>query len=274
MIKEMGRLNSDNYKLMDAHVEKIFKNLDKGNNGIAERQIFELANTANYFVREELGKRLATYEGKGKLDRICGDMLEHNLYGIRATALFYFYFRHQSDAEVIAQTLEKTCESVPWESETICNEMWKKAPEVMQKYMPSWSESDNPKKREMSLHGMENIASQSPQYVLAFIGRMLDDEDEEVQKKISHILVQVGRMRPLQTYASIRRWLLEGDEQRARTIWATLKKLTSIFFQKNMRDKAQEFVSVSRRVAQGWKSESDPAVVQLGHKLGKLIKDL
>ncbi len=274
MIKAMGRLNSDDYKLMDSHVEKIFKNLDKGNNGIAERQIFELGNTANYFVREELGKRLATYEGKGKLDRICGDMLEHNLYGIRATALFYFYFRHQSEPEVIIQTLDKTCESVPWESETICFEMWKKAPELMQKYMPRWSESDNPKKREMSLHGMESIASRSPQYVLTFIGRMLDDEDEEVQKKISHMLVQVGRLRPLQTYASIRLWLLEGDDRRARTIWTTLKKLTSIFSQKNMRDKSQEFVHNSQKVVQGWKADSDAAVVQMGHKLGKLIKDL
>lgn len=141
-------------------------------------------------------------------------------------------------------------------------------------YMPRWSTSENPKKREMSLHGMENIASRSPQYVLTFISRLLDDEDEEVQKKISHILVQVGRQRPLQTYASIRRWLLEGDETRARTIWATLKKLTSIFSQKNMRDKAQEFVSISQRVVKGWKSDSDPAVVQLGHKLGKLIKDI
>jgi len=274
MIKKMGRLNLDDYKIMDAHVDKIFKNLDKGNNGIAERQIFDMANTQNYFVREELGKRLAVYEGKGKLERICGDMMEHNLYGIRATALFYFYYRHQSEPAIIAQTLDKTCETVPWESETICFEMWKKAPEVMQEYIPRWSTSENPKKREMSLHGMENIASRSPQYVLTFISRLLDDEDEEVQKKISHILVQVGRQRPLQTYASIRRWLLEGDETRARTIWATLKKLTSIFSQKNMRDKAQEFVSISQRVVKGWKSDSDPAVVQLGHKLGKLIKDI
>jgi hypothetical protein len=41
-----------------------------------------------------------------------------------------------------------------------------------------------------------------------------------------------------------------------------------------MRDKAQEFVSISQRVVKGWKSDSDPAVVQLGHKLGKLIKDI
>ncbi|MCB5223782.1 MAG: hypothetical protein GX135_00975 [Candidatus Cloacimonetes bacterium] len=274
MIKAMGRLNLDDYKLMDAHVEKIFKNLDKGNNGIAERLIHEMANTPNYFVREELGKRLASYEGKGKLERICGDMLTHNLYGIRATALFYFYHRHQEDPEVIAETLDRTCESVPWESETICFEMWKKAPQVMKKYMPAWSESPNPKKREMSLHGMENIAARSPQYALAFVARLLDDPDEEVQKKISHILVQLGRVRPQQTYANMRRWFLEGDENRAKTLWATLKKLTSLFSQKNMRDKAKEFTSISNRVAQSWKSDPDPAVAQLGHKLSKLLKDL
>jgi hydrogenase maturation factor len=274
MIKAMGRLNLDDYKIMDAHVDKIFKNLDKGNTGIADKLIFELGNTANYFVREELGKRLATYTGKGKLDKICNEMLDNNLYGIRATALFYFYYKHQDNPEIIAKTLDKTFESVPWESETICFEMWKKAPEVMKDQMPHWADSDNPKKRAMSLHGMENIAGRNPQYVLTFVGRLIDDTDEEVQKKISHILTQVGRQRPLQTYASIRRWLLEGDENRAKTIWQTLKKLTSMFAQKNMRDKAQEFVSVSQRAAQEWRSDSNPALAQMGNRLAKMLKDI
>lgn len=33
------------------------------------------------------------------------------------------------------------------------------------------------------MHGMEYIAAKNPQYVLTFVGRLLDDEDEEVQKK-------------------------------------------------------------------------------------------
>ena len=58
MIKEVGRLNIDDYKVLDAQVEKIFRNLDKKNPDLAVKQIMELGNTANYFVREELGKRL------------------------------------------------------------------------------------------------------------------------------------------------------------------------------------------------------------------------
>ncbi|MBW6514304.1 MAG: DNA alkylation repair protein [Candidatus Syntrophosphaera sp.] len=273
MIKAMGRLNLDDFKLMEAHVEKVFKNLDKGNTDMARKQIFELANTANYFVREELGKRLAVYKGKGKLEKICSEMLDDFLYGIRATALFYFYNRYQDNPEVIVKTLDKTFESVPWESETICFELWKKSPEVMKDYMPLWAVSDNEKKRAMSLHGMESIAGRNPQYVLTFLGKLLDDESEEVQKKIAHILTQVGRQRPLQTYANIKRWLLEGDENRARTIWQTLRKLASIFTQKNMRDKTQEFISVTQRTAQEWKSDSNPSVVQMGNRLGKLLKD-
>jgi 3-methyladenine DNA glycosylase AlkC len=273
MIKEMGRLNLDDYKIMDAHVDKIFKNLDKGKDDLAAKQIFELGNTANYFVREELGKRLALYEGKGNLDSICSEMLDDFLYGIRATALFYFYHKHQDNPEIIVKTLEKTFESVPWESETICFDMWKKHPEVMKESMPHWAESDNEKKRAMSIHGMENIASQNPQYVLSFIGKLLDDESEEVQKKISHILTQVGRQRPIQTYANIRRWLIDGDENRARIILQTLKKLASIFSQRNMRNKAQEFIKVSQRTAQEWRSDSNPELAQMGNRLVKLFKN-
>jgi hypothetical protein len=272
MIKELGRLNLDDFKLMDAHVDKIFKNLDKDKNELATKQILEMGNTSNYFVREELGRRLAQYTGTGDLDSICAEMLEHRLYGIRATALFYFYYKHFNHPEIMIRTLEKTSDSVPWETETICFEMWKKAPEVMKEYMPFWAQSESEKKRAMSLHGMESIAGKNPQYILTFISRMLDDESEEVQKKISHILTQVGKMRPVQTYACLRRWLLEGDENRSRTIWQTLRKLISIYSQKSMKDKNSEFVSVSKRIAQEWKQDSDPSVVQMGNRLGQMLK--
>jgi hypothetical protein len=123
------------------------------------------------------------------------------------------------------------------------------------------------------MHGMEYIAAKNPQYVLTFVGRLLDDEDEEVQKKVSHILIQVGRQRPLQTFASIRRWLLDGDEKRANFLWQILRRLSSIFSQKNMRDKSQDFFSIALRTAQEWKTDSNPAVVQMGNKLAKMIKN-
>lgn len=271
MIKSMGRLNIDDYKIMDAHVEKIFKNLDKGKTDLAKKQILELANTANYFVREDLGKRLAVYNGTGELDKIIGEMLEDRFYGVRASALFYIYYKRQSTPEVIIKTLEKTFETVPWESETICFEMWKKAPEVMKEYMPLWAESDSEKKRAMSMHGMENISSRHPQYILTFVSRLLDDESDEVQKKISHILTQVARQRPLQCYTNIRRWLLEADEKKVRTIWQTMKKLANIYSQRSRKDKSNDFINVTQKTIADWKSDSNPKVQQMGQRLGQIM---
>ncbi len=271
MIKEVGRLNIDDYKLMDSQVEKIFRNLDKGKEALAIKQITDMGNTANYFVREELGKRLAVYTGKGNLDQICGDLLSDFLYGLRATGLFYFYYKYQDSPEHIIRTLEKTVETVPWESETICFELWKRFPEAMREHMPIWAESENEKKRAMSMHGMENIAGKNPQFVLTFLSRLLDDDSEEVQKKISHILTQVGRVRPIQTYTNVRRWLLDADDTRFNTIWQTLKKLANIFTQKSKREKGNDFMSITKRVVGEWRADSNPRVQSMGTKLSSVI---
>jgi len=267
----MGRLNIDDFKFLDAAVEKIFRNVEKGKSALAEKQITEIGNTANYFVREELGKRLAQYSGNGEMDEICGGLLEHFIYGVRATGLFYFYHKHQNRPEVIVKTIEKTFESVPWESETICFEMWKRFPETMKDHMPRWAESPNEKKRAISMHGMENIASRHPQYILTFVSNLLDDESEEVQKKISHILTQVGRQRPLQCYNNVRRWLIDGDDKRIRTIWQTMKKLANIFTQKSKRDKSADFMNITQRTVQEWRNDPNHNVSSMGNKLAGII---
>ncbi|HOH97650.1 MAG TPA: DNA alkylation repair protein [Candidatus Cloacimonadota bacterium] len=271
MIKEVGRLNIDELKHLDAQVEKIFRNMDKDKVALATKQITELGNTANYFVREELGKRLATYTGKGNLDKLCGDLLEDFIYGVRATGLFYFYYKYQNSPEHIIKTLEKTIESVPWETETICHDLWRKFPDAMREYMPLWAESDNEKKRSISMHGMENIAAKNPQYILTFVGKLLDDESEEVQKKISHVLIQVGRIRPIQCYTNVRRWLLDADERRVNTIWQTMKKLANIFTQKSHREKSHEFMNITQKVVLEWKSDPNPNVANMGAKLASII---
>lgn len=271
MIKEVGRLNIDDFKHLDAQVEKIFRNMDKGKDNLAKKQISELGNTANYFVREELGKRLAVYQGEGNLDAVCGDLLGDFIYGVRATGLFYFYYRYQDSPDHIIATLEKTYENVPWESETICFEMWKRFPEAMRENMPIWAESDNEKKRSIALHGMENIASKNPQFVLTFISQLLDDESEEVQKKISHILTQVGRVRPIQTYTNVRRWLMDADDKRFHTIWQTMKKLANIFTQKSKREKGNDFMTITQKVVAEWKKDPNPNVANMGNKLGSII---
>ena len=273
MIKEIGRLNLDDYKLMDAQVEKIFRNLDKDKIDLARKQITEMANTPNYFVREEFGKRLAVYDGPGAMEDVCGELLEDHIYGIRATALFYFYYSRQNDPAVIVKTLEKTVESVPWESETILFDLWKRFPDMMKQTMPVWAQSPSEKKRAMSMHGMENIAVRSPQYVLTFIAGLIDDESEEVQKKISHVLTQVGRFRPLHTYVNIRRWLKDGDENRARVLWNTMKKLASLITQQNRREQSPEFISVTQKTIAEWRSDSAPLVSQMGNRLAQIIRD-
>ncbi|NLK49975.1 MAG: DNA alkylation repair protein [Candidatus Cloacimonetes bacterium] len=267
MIKDIGRLNLDDYKLIDAQVEKIFLNLSKDKIDLARKQITEMANTPNYFVREEMGKRLAAYEGPGAMESVCAELLEDHIYGIRATALFYFYYSRQDDIPVIIKILEKTFESVPWESETILFDLWKRDPETMKNMMPEWATSDNEKKRAMSMHGMENIAQRNPQYVLTFIARILDDESEEVQKKISHVLTQVGRYRPLHTYVNIRRWLQDGDEDRARTLWNTMKKLANLITDRNQKDQSPEFVSTTRETIAQWRKDKSPLVAQMGNRL-------
>lgn len=271
MIKEVGRLNIDDYKKLDAQVEKIFRNLDKDKEELAIKQISELGNTANYFVREELGKRLAVYSGKANLDQICGDLLKDFIYGIRATGLFYFYYKYFDSPDHIIATLDKTYASVPWESETICFDMWKRFPEEMRDNMPLWADSSDEKKRAMSMHGMENIAAKNPQYVLTFLSKLLDDESEEVQKKISHILTQVGRVRPVQTYTNVRRWLLDADETRFNTIWQTLKRLANIFTQKSRRENGNDFLAITQKTINEWRKDPNPNVREMGTKLGSVI---
>lgn len=271
MLRQVGRLTGDDLKLMDAHVEKIFKALDKGSSELAEKKILEMANTPNYFTREELGRRLATYDGTGNLDEICSNMLEHRLYGIRATALFYYYYKRQDDPAVIIKIIEKTIETVPWESETICFEMWKRQSEIMKDQMPLWAKSDNEKKRAMSMHGMENIAARDPQYIMNFISGLLDDESEEVQKKITHVLTQVGRMRPVQCYAAIKGWLADADEKRTRTVWMTMKKLANILMQRSKRDKTHDFINITQKTVKEWKNDPNQNISQMGNKLAQIM---
>jgi 3-methyladenine DNA glycosylase AlkC len=271
MLKQVGRLNGDDLKVMDAQVDKIFKALDKENPGLAEKKILEMANTPNYFTREELGKRLAEYEGEGDLDTICSEMLKHRLYGIRATALFYYYYKSQDKPEVIVKIIEETIETVPWESETIALEMWKRQSDIMKKIMPIWAKSDNEKKRAMSMHGMENIAGRDPQFIMNFISGLLDDESEEVQKKITHVLTQVGRMRPQQCYAAIRNWLLDADEKRTRTVWMTMKKLANILMQRSKREKTHDFINITQKTVKEWKNDPNQNVAQMGAKLAQIM---
>jgi hypothetical protein len=100
----------------------------------------------------------------------------------------------------------------------------------------------------------------------------LDDESDEVQKKITHILTQVGRMRPVQCYAAIKKWLIDADEKRIRTIWMTMKKLANILMQRSKRDKTMDFINVTQKTVKEWKNDPNSNVSQMGSKLAQIIQ--
>ena len=272
MIKSIGRLNLDDYKLIDSQVEKIFVCLSKDKIEEATGLITEMANTQNYFVREELGKRLANYEGPGAMKEVCAKLLDDHIYGIRATALFYFYYSNIDNPEVLLHILSKTVETVRWESEHIIEELWKSHPELMRREMPQWALSPSPKKRAMSMHGMNKIALDSPQFVLMHLEKLVDDEDPEVQEKFVKILIQVGRHRPQHAYTNIYRWLKSGGEDRARLLWDALKVLVSIVARREREEQSNDFWAVTKKAVSDWRKDPSPLVSQMGNRLQQLLQ--
>ncbi|MBI9030624.1 DNA alkylation repair protein [bacterium] len=272
MFRQVGRLTPEDMKELRLKVVEIFEQVEKKKATSATRRINLIANTANYFVREELGKLLAECEDPEFMDEICHKMLKHKIYGIRATALFYFYYKDTTNAEEVIIVLDKYYNKVPWEAETIALNMWKKHPKTMKKYMHEWQKDKDEVKRSLSLHGMENIASSDPKFIMSFIGNMIDDESLEVQKKITHILTQVGRSKPNKCYPVVKEWLETADEQRIKTIWVSMKKLANIITQQSNRDKSAEFVKVTTRTVKEWKKDQNQNVSVMGGKLAQILK--
>ncbi len=272
MFKKVGRLTPEDMKEMRLKVEGIFEQIEKEKITSAVRRINLIANTANYFVREEMGKMLAECENKQAMDDICLKMMKHKLYGIRATGLFYFYYKDKSHPHEVIEVLDKYYDKVPWEAESIAYNMWKKHSHIMKKYMPEWQKDKDEFKRSLSLHGMENIANNEPKFIMKFIGDMIDDESIEVQKKITHILTQVGRQKPSKCYPVIKQWLYKADDRRIKTIWVTMKKLANIITQKSNRDKSSDFVKATERTVKEWKKDSNNNVSSMGNKLAYILK--
>ena len=271
-MNEIGRLNGEDRKVMNELLDAAFKLLDKNKIAQAEKKLIEISKTPNYFTREYLGKNLTSYEDHDKLMKITKRMLEHKLYGVRATALFYLYNFYFEEPEKIFEILEKTFDSIPWEVESIINDMWKRYSDLMKDRMSIWIESENSHKRALSFHGMENIANSDPNFIMDFIGKVIDDETMEVQKKITHILTQVARVNPIVVFPYIREWLSEADEQRIKTIWVSMKKLANIVAQKNRKDKNEEFVILAEQTIQDWMNDENENISQMGDRLWRIIQ--
>jgi len=271
MLSKMGRLDSDDTKELDEILKGIFKNIDKNQVNAAEKKLIQVSKTPNYFIREFVGKRLAQYEKPELIIPITENMLKHKMYGVRAAAIFFFYHIYEDEVDKIFEIIEDNFDSVPWEVETIINNIWRKNPDFMKEKMPIWIESEDYKKRSLSFHGMENIAQSDPNFIMNFIGRAIDDERVEVQKKITHILTQVSRSNPIIAFPYIREWLSEANDQRIKTIWVSMKKLANIVLQKNRKDRVDEFVMLTSQTIKDWKNDENEKVHEMGERLFRII---
>lgn len=271
MLKKIGRLDNDAKKELNEIIDSIYTLLDKKKKSKAEKELIKLSSTPNYFIREHLGKELVHYEDQSIVMPIIDKMIKHRIYGVRATALFYYFTYYSDDPEKIIDILETAFEEVPWEAESIVNDLWRRYPELMKDRMSKWIESDNSKKRALSFHGMENIAHSDPGFIMHFVGKAIDDETMEVQKKITHILTQVARVNPIIVFPYIREWLAEGTDKRIKTIWVSMKKLANIVVQKNRREKSQEFVLLTQQTINDWAHDDNQYVAKMGEKLLYII---
>ncbi|MFC1887741.1 DNA alkylation repair protein [Candidatus Cloacimonadota bacterium] len=271
MLTKIGRLDTEAKNELQSMIESIYAHLRKNKLAKAEKALVKIASTPNYFIREYVGKQLINYEDQDVLFSIAQKMISHKIYGVRATALFFFYSVFKDSPEDLIEVLEDTYEHIPWEVESIINEMWKKYPDLMKVKMYSWIESEDSQKRALSFHGMENIAHSDPQYIMEFIGKAIDDETIEVQKKITHILTQVARANPIIVFPYVREWLSEANEKRIKTIWVSMKKLANIVIQRNRREKSEEFVLLTQQTINDWTNDENDNVSKMGEKLSHIV---
>ncbi|MBC8384741.1 MAG: hypothetical protein H8E57_04395 [Candidatus Cloacimonetes bacterium] len=272
MLKKIGRLDGESIKELKTIIDDIFKLFDENKKGKAEKKLFELSKTPNYFIREYVGKHLIKYKDQRKINPIAKRMLDHKIYGIRATAIFYFYSRYFDDVEKLYSVINKYFDKVPWEVESIMNDLWKNYPDFMKKKMPGWIVSKNGKKRALAFHGMENIAHGDPGFIMDSVSKAIDDDVLDVQKKLTHILTQVARVNPILVFPYIREWLINADEGRIKTIWISMKKLANIVKQHNRRDNSEEFYMLTEQTINDWKNDDNEKVSEMGDRLARIVR--
>lgn len=271
ILNEIGRIDNELKIELRKELEEIFQNLDKNKLKIAEKSLYKISKTPNYFTREFLGKKLAEYPQKELMESMAQKMMKHRIYGIRATGLFFMFNSYYEDVDKLLELIEDNFDSVPWEVETIINDLWKRFPDMMKVHMTSWVDSDHFRKRALSFHGMEHIAESDPLYIVNTISKIIDDDVMEVQKKLTHILTQVARVSPGVVYPYVREWLATGNESRIKTIWVSMKKLTNMVANKNRREYVDEFVMLTEQTINDWRSDENEYVAEMGQRLYRIL---
>ena len=183
MLKKIGRLDADTIDEIEKLINSFYRLIENEKYEKAEKKIFNITKTPNFFIREYIGEKLSEATNIDEIEKIADKMLKHKIYGIRATALFFYFFKYENQPERILKVLDTVYDDVPWETEKIVNKLWKKYPSIMKKYMYEWIKSEDEKKRALAFHGMENISRKDPFFIMDFVGNVLDDNSIKVQKK-------------------------------------------------------------------------------------------
>jgi 3-methyladenine DNA glycosylase AlkC len=273
MVNKIGRLTDREEKELQQETIAALE-IYKSNEKKGTKKIEELAACKNYFGREIVGKTAADSEEKDKLAGLMRKLLDYKIYTKRATALFFFLYYYKKQPEAMIEIVSNYYDSIKWEAENIMDLFWKDYPQLMKQNMLKWIESTDERKRSLSFHGLENISIKDPHFVMEFIIKIIDDESLEVQKKITHTLIQIARSRPAEVYPYVQELLKDADDRRVKTIWVSMKKLANSLKSSNTKDKNDDFVLLTKNTIKDWRSDKNKKVHIMGDKLFHIIKDI
>lgn len=272
MIKEIGRLNGNEELEIKNMTEKALQKLEKSQK--SGKTAFEkLASCKNYFGRISIAKVAASSPLKDKVAKITIPLLDSKNYAKRATALYFFFYYYFDEPEKMIEIVSSYYHSIKWEAENIMDHFWKGYPKLMKANMLKWIESPDEKKRSLSFHGLENISQKDPQFVLEFIEKIIDDDSIEVQKKITHTLIQIARIHPADVYPHLMEWLRDADEKRMKTIWVSMKRLANTVINSRGKEQNADLTLLTKETIKNWKSDKNPHISEMGKKLFKIIKN-
>ena len=270
MAKDLGRLDLRDVKNYESQLAKVYKFLDDNDLSQAESTLKKLISTPNYYVREFIGKKLTDYYNSKLLDKIIKKLEGDKVYGVRATLVFYFYYKHQDDPVKVLKYLEKYWSNTPWEIEQIVYELWQNYPDLMKVEMLKWAESEHVKKRSFAYHGLESIAAFDVQYILNIVEKNIDTDDEEMSKRIVNVLSHTAKASPAECYSYIHEWLTHHTDNRASTLFVAMKKMITIacYNYTNFKTpKTEEFYLLTLQAIQDWKNDSNPKISNMGERL-------
>lgn len=270
MVKEIGRLTDKEEQELIEETKKTLELVQKDDKK-GKAALEKLAGCKNYFGRLIIAETLAKSTLKEEIAKnFINKLLNLRNYAKRATALFFFYYYYDGEPEKIIDIVSKYYNDIKWEAENIMDQFWKKYPNLMKQNMLKWIESSDENKRSLSFHGLGNIAPKDPHFAMEFIEKIIDDESIEVQKKITHTIVQLARARPADVYPYLKEWLRDANEKRIKTIWVSMKKLTSSLTS-NGKERNKDFEMLTKETIKDWKRDKNPKISTMGEKLYELI---